>query len=114
MPIRILLVLVTLMFSTSFLFSPIPATAKSSSEKSSVSSKKKTNKKTSKTTLGKVNINTATAKELTEIVGVGPKTAKAIISYRKSNGRFKTANDLLQVKGIGNITLKKMKKQLKF
>jgi competence protein ComEA len=88
---------------------------KKSSKKSD--SKKKTTKKSSKKSTkaftGKININTATAKELALIPGVGPVTAQSIIAYRKKNGKFKSAKDLLNVKGIGEKTMKKMKKQVK-
>lgn len=88
---------------------------KKSSKKSD--SKKKTSKKSSKKSTkaftGKININTATAKELALIPGVGPVTAKSIIAYRKKNGKFKNAKDLLNVKGIGEKTMKKMKPQVK-
>lgn len=77
-------------------------------------SSSKSAKKSTKAKAGKVNINSATAKELTAIAGVGPVTAKSIIAYRKKHGKFKNANDLLNVKGIGDATMKKMKKQLKF
>ena len=39
--------------------------------------------------------------------GVGLKTAKAIVAYRKANGPFKTINELTEVKGIGVATLRK-------
>ena len=77
-------------------------------------SSSKSAKKSTKAKAGKVNINSATAKELTEIAGVGPVTAKNIIAYRKKHGKFKNAKDLLNVKGIGDVTMKKMKKQLNF
>ncbi|KMY69265.1 hypothetical protein AAU61_02870 [Desulfocarbo indianensis] len=52
-----------------------------------------------------VNINTASEKELQQLKGVGPKTAKAIADYRKKHGEFKSAEDLMKVKGIGKKTL---------
>jgi competence ComEA-like helix-hairpin-helix protein len=52
----------------------------------------------------KVNINTASAKELEKLAGVGPKYAKAIVDYRKKHGKFKKAEDLMKVKGIGKKT----------
>jgi comEA protein len=90
--------------------------AKKKSGKSAKSTKKDAKKKSNKSTkaaTGKININTANAQELAEIPGVGPVTAKSIIAYRKKNGKFKSTKDLLNVKGIGEKTLTKMKSQLK-
>lgn len=50
---------------------------------------------------GKVNINTATVEQLDTLPGVGPSTAKAIITYRTQKGPFKKTSDLLNVPGIG-------------
>ena len=50
---------------------------------------------------GKVNINTASLEELTQLTKVGPKYAENIIEYRKANGPFKKAEDIMKVKGIG-------------
>ena len=50
----------------------------------------------------KININTADKETLiTAIDGVGEKKAEAIIAYREENGGFKSVNDLVNVKGIG-------------
>jgi competence protein ComEA len=49
----------------------------------------------------KVDINTADVEELTRIPGIGPKTAEAIVAYRKDVGQFKKLDDLIEVKGIG-------------
>ena len=58
-------------------------------------------------------INKATAAELeANLDGVGPKKAKAIVNYRRKNGRFKTTDDLLKVAGIGPGTVKKNLKVL--
>jgi len=54
---------------------------------------------------GLININTANVEELTELKGVGPKKAEAIVAWRKENGNFKNVDDLLEVKGIGEATL---------
>jgi competence protein ComEA len=62
--------------------------------------------------LAAVNLNTATQAELEEIKGIGPAKAKAIIDYRKQHGDFKTINQLDNVKGIGEATVAKLKKQL--
>lgn len=48
-----------------------------------------------------ININTATAAELTELDGVGEKTAQKIIDYREESGGFKSIEELLEVPGIG-------------
>ena len=48
-----------------------------------------------------VNINTADAGQLTSLPQIGPKMAQRILDFRKSNGNFKRAQDLLKVKGIG-------------
>jgi len=50
---------------------------------------------------GKININTATIEQLTQLVGVGEVIAKKIVEYREASGLFKSAQDLANVKGIG-------------
>ena len=60
-----------------------------------------------------ININDASAEELKEnLVGVGPKKAMAIIEYREANGPFYTAEELVNVKGIGPKTLEKNKENI--
>ncbi len=48
-----------------------------------------------------INLNTATAEELMKIKGIGPKLAEKIVEYRKANGPFKKADDIVKVPGIG-------------
>ena len=50
---------------------------------------------------GKVNINTASAEELTSLKKVGLKTANRIVEYRSNVSKFKSPEDLMNVKGIG-------------
>ena len=60
-----------------------------------------------------VNINRADAATLAAYLkGVGVNKAKDIISYRKSNGKFKSIEDLKNVPGIGEETFKDNKRKL--
>ena len=52
-----------------------------------------------------VNVNTADAAELETLTGIGPALAQAIIDYRAGHGAFRSAEDLLLVKGIGEAKL---------
>lgn len=58
-----------------------------------------------------VNVNTANAKQLQKLNGVGTVTAKAIIKDRKANGRYDSMADLKRVDGIGSKTIDGFKKQ---
>jgi competence protein ComEA len=58
-----------------------------------------------------VNLNTASAEELTTLKGVGPSTAEKIIEYR-SEHKFNTVEDVMNVKGIGEKTFSKIKDDL--
>ena len=57
----------------------------------------------------KVDINTATNEQLATIKGIGVKKAQAIIDYRQANGDFVSLEQLVNVKGIGEGTLEKIK-----
>jgi competence ComEA-like helix-hairpin-helix protein len=51
-----------------------------------------------------ININTATSEELQQVPGIGPATASKILQMRKSYGAFKTIDDLLAIRGLGQKT----------
>jgi comEA protein len=59
-----------------------------------------------------VNLNTASAAELQLVPGIGPSTADKILQMRKSYGAYKSVDDLLAIKGIGQKRLDKMRKYL--
>ncbi len=59
-----------------------------------------------------VNLNTADANALQQIRGIGPKMAERIIAYRTENGKFQTADELVNVRGIGPVKYEKMKSQV--
>jgi len=60
-----------------------------------------------------IDINKASVKELQSVKGIGPKTAQAIVKYRKEHGKFSSVSDLKNVKGIGDKKLKMIKQSLK-
>ncbi len=47
-----------------------------------------------------VNLNTATAKELSDLKGIGKSTAQKIIDYRAKH-KFSSIEDVMKVKGVG-------------
>jgi competence ComEA-like helix-hairpin-helix protein len=59
-----------------------------------------------------VNINTASSEELQQVPGIGPATAQKILQMRKSYGPFKSVDDLLAIRGLGQKRLDKMRKYL--
>ena len=59
--------------------------------------------------VAQVNLNSADEETLTNLPGIGPKTATRIHEYRQANGPFKSVDDLLKVKGIGPKVLEKIK-----
>ena len=57
----------------------------------------------------RINLNTASLEELVTLPGIGPSYAKRIVDYREKNGGFKRLEDLLNVQGIGEKTLDKIR-----
>ena len=58
---------------------------------------------------GVVNLNTATQEELQLLPGIGESRARAVIEARKRRGGFQKVEDLLEVKGIGEAGLQKLR-----
>ncbi|MDE7193285.1 MAG: helix-hairpin-helix domain-containing protein [Oscillospiraceae bacterium] len=56
-----------------------------------------------------VNINTANVRELKKLDGIGRTIAQAIIDYRTENGEFASVDELINVKGIGEVKLEKIR-----
>ena len=52
-----------------------------------------------------IDINTATAEELQQLMGIGPVLAQAIVDYRAEHGPFASVDELLEVSGIGEAKL---------
>ena len=61
---------------------------------------------------GLININTATASQLTTLNGIGETKAAAIVEYRRQHGRFTSVDELLNVRGIGEKTLANIRGQI--
>ncbi len=59
-----------------------------------------------------ININTATAQELEALPGIGPALSQAIVAYRDEHGAFTRAEDLLNVKGIGEAKLDAIREEI--
>lgn len=57
----------------------------------------------------KININNADSSTLQKLSGIGPTLAQRIIDYRKKIGRFKSIEQLLNVKGIGSSKFEEIK-----
>ena len=56
-----------------------------------------------------LDLNSATQKELEELPGIGPVTAKAIVDFRQKGGPFRRVDDLLVVRGISETRLKRIR-----
>lgn len=58
---------------------------------------------------GVVNVNTASLEELQLLPGIGESRAAAIIAERKERGGFKSVDELVEVKGIGEAMLVRLR-----
>jgi competence protein ComEA len=59
-----------------------------------------------------IDINRSTREELVLVPGIGVKTADSILEHRDANGPFRALQDLMQVKGIKEKRLEKLRKYL--
>lgn len=58
-----------------------------------------------------VNLNTASAEELSALKGIGSSTAQKIIEYRTEH-KFNSTEDLMKIKGIGQKKFDSIKNEL--
>jgi len=61
---------------------------------------------------GVVNLNTADVEQLQMLPGVGEKRAAAIIEIRSAKGGFKSVEEIVEVKGVGDALFKRMQPHL--
>ena len=60
-----------------------------------------------------VDLNQATLDELESLPGIGPATAEAILEHRRRVGRFRSVDDLLEVRGIGEAKLAALRQRVR-
>ena len=58
---------------------------------------------------GRTDLNTATAKQLQTLPGIGPVKAQAIVDYRETVVLFRSTQEIMEVKGIGPATYEKIR-----
>jgi len=59
-----------------------------------------------------INVNTANLEELVTLPGIGESYALRLIEYRKKHGPFERVEDLLNVRGIGDRTLDRIRSRV--
>lgn len=57
----------------------------------------------------RLDLNRATAQELQELPGIGPVLARRIVEHRTNNGFYRSVHGLLEVKGIGQKRMARMR-----
>jgi len=66
------------------------------------------------TYFGLVNVNTATAKEIEDVLEITPSVAEAVVRYRTERGPFETLAGLKSVPGIDAVTIEERKLRVTF
>ena len=61
------------------------------------------------TAAAQVNLNLATLIQLQTLPGIGPATAQRIMDYREQNDGFKKIEELMNVRGIGEVSFLKLR-----
>jgi len=56
-----------------------------------------------------ININTANASTLQALTGIGPAFAGRIVEYRTEQGGFSDVEELINVSGIGPVTMERLR-----
>ena len=59
-----------------------------------------------------VDINTADAEKLASLPGIGASIAQRIVDYRKEHGPFKSVDELVNVRGVGDKLLARLRDRL--
>lgn len=85
---------------------PVPDEAKTTTTTTTTTSN---DTATPAATDGKVDLNKATVKDLMKVKGINASKAKAIVSYRKKHGDFKSLDELSQVKGFKKLKAEDLK-----
>jgi competence ComEA-like helix-hairpin-helix protein len=63
---------------------------------------------------GIVRVNTASAEELSAVLGLPPKVAAAVVEYRTANGRFTDIAGLAKVEGVDKAKLEEQPEAIRF
>lgn len=61
-----------------------------------------------------LDLNTATAEELEALPGIGPTLAGRIVEWRQAHGAFRSAEDVMSVRGIGEATYAQIEPYIRF